>query len=210
VADRERPAHHGDVRYAFGVGFNNFATGRGAMAQLLARAESRLPEVEIAAWYGATGNYALLSDLSDRDLAEAMGHAFAEAMGHTFEREFALVSLREIKQAISACQAWKHPPRKRCERWTPGAAFRVKGPPPPIALRPSHRGRYRRLSDDAVAVLKRDIETPEGRLDPRRRQGGWGAISAEIAKQVDGLDSVWTARSLRPILGLLAKAEANT
>ena len=172
------------------------------MAQLLARARRRLPEAEIATWYGATGNFALLSDLSDRDLAEAMEHAF--------RRKFALLSPRDIEQVIAACEAWKRPARDRYVRWTPGAAFRVNGPLPPTALRPSDRGHYRRVSDHAVAVLKRDLETPEGRLDPGRRQGGWGAISAEIARQTGGLDSVWTARSLRPILGLRAKAEVHT
>jgi hypothetical protein len=63
------------------------------------------------------------------------------------------------------------------------------------------------VNDHAVLVQKRDIETPEGRLDSTRRQGGWGAISADIARQTGGSESVWTARSLRAILGLRARVE---
>jgi hypothetical protein len=194
--ERRRPKQYG---FAFGVGFNNFATGRGEMEQLVARAQRQLSDTEIVAWYGATGNFALRSDLSNSELARALEQAF--------KRNFAVVSRSQIERVISTSDSWRRPVRARWIRWTPGVAFRVAGPPPPARPDPTNRGRFRRVNDHAVLVQKRDIETPEGRLDSARRQGGWGAISADIARQTGGSESVWTARSLRAILGLRARVE---
>jgi hypothetical protein len=198
-ARREKQRGPKQYRFAFGVGFNNFATGRGEMEQLVARAQRQLSDTEIVAWYGATGNFALRSDLSNSELARALEQAF--------RRGFAVVSRSEIERVISTSGAWRRPARESLIRWTPGIAFRVSGPPPPDQLGQTNRGRFRHMNDHAVLVLKRDIETPEGRLDSARRQGGWGAISADIARQSGGREAVWTARSLSAVLGLLARVE---
>jgi hypothetical protein len=187
------------IRFAFGVGFNNFATGRGTMEELTRRAKRSLRDVESLTWYGATGNFAIHSGLSDGCLAETLHRGF--------KRRFAIVSRAEIDQVVSTCDAWQRPPHPLMTRWTPGVAFRVDGRSPSVQLRRTERARFRFVSDHAVAVLKLDIETAAGQLDPARRQGGWGAISADIARQVGG-QGVWTARSLRAVLGLRAKADS--
>jgi hypothetical protein len=191
-----------ELVFAFGVGFNNFATGRGSMDQLVLDAQRALSKKGIAAgvtaWYGATGNLAVRSALPDQELADELERAFG--------RPFAVVESSELEAAFAALENWERPVNEPGVRWTPGAAFRVQGPLPPADLAPTRRGHFLRVTERTVAVLKRDFETPQGRLDPSRRQGGWGAISGDIAKQT-GDGSIWTSRSVRPMLGLLAKVE---
>jgi hypothetical protein len=89
-------------------------------------------------------------------------------------------------------------------RWTPGVAFPVK-PPAGTALHDVYRARLWWTTDGrSVGVLKRDIIDDRGRLDPKQRLGGWGAVSSEIERQLKGK---WTSRSLRVVEGLLAKAD---
>jgi hypothetical protein len=187
--------------FAFGVGFNNFATGRGTMKQLVEDAHRILDGATIVTWYGATGNFAVRTDLSNIDLAVALNEAFG--------RCFAVVTQSDIDRVISTCDAWRRPTTEHLTRWTAGGAFRVDGPPPPARFSSTIRGRFHRVNGRSVAVLKRDLETAAGRLDSARRQGGWGAISGDIARQTGGRDSVWTARSMRAIRGLSAKADRN-
>jgi hypothetical protein len=99
MSDRSRLS---PIRFAFGVGFNNFATGRGTMEGIIQDAKRSLHEVESLTWYGATGNFAIHSELSDERLAEALHRGF--------KRRFAIVSRTEIDQVIATCGAWQRPP----------------------------------------------------------------------------------------------------
>lgn len=48
--------------------------------------------------------------------------------------------------------------------------------------------------------------TQGGTLDRERRDGGWGAVSGDVSRAVG---EVWTARSLRTVIGTLEKARQH-
>jgi hypothetical protein len=103
--------------------------------------------------------------------------AVAEALRSASGRDWAVVPADEVAQALRALQ-----PVREAQgiRLTPGLAFRV--------------------GDGAVVpVTKRDV-LDGTRLDSNRRDGGWGAISSEVSRAHPGR---WTARSWRPVDGLL-------
>jgi hypothetical protein len=54
-----------------------------------------------------------------------------------------------------------------------------------------------------VAVWKHDRITECGRLDNKKREGGWDAVSGAVADQTN---SRWTARSLRTLERVLDRA----
>ena len=85
-------------------------------------------------------------------------------------------------------------------RWTPGAALRADGVPQASGLQDTSRAVYQRFSDSVVLVHKRDAVTPAAILDRERRMGGWGAVAAEVGRQLGG---EWTARSVRTLAGTL-------
>ena len=182
----------GTVVYAFGVGLANFRSGRSRLPrQIAADVREVLP---LVAWYGATGNLALAAgecvDVGQR-LAKITGTAWA------------VIPAGDLAAALQALEA---EPVARVEegiRATPGLAFAVEpARPGPICSIPKIAG-LRRLNDRIVLVHKFDV-LEGNRLDRARRRGGWGRVSAEVARQVGGR---WTARSRRPLAGLQARAE---
>ena len=58
----------------------------------------------------------------------------------------------------------------------------------------------------AVLLFKHDNETPSGILDRNRRSGGWGAVAADLGRNLGG---TWTARSIRTLAGTLQSAGAT-
>ena len=73
--------------------------------------------------------------------------------------------------------------------------------PQASGLQDTSRAVYQRFSDSVVLVHKRDTVTPAAILDrERRRMGGWGAVAAEVGRQLGG---EWTARSVRTLAGTL-------
>jgi hypothetical protein len=101
----------------------------------------------------------------------------ADALRSASGRDWAVVPADQVARALRALE-----PIREADgiRLTPGLAFRV--------------------GDGAVVpVVKRDV-LDGTRLDPTRRDGGWGAISSQVSRSHPGR---WTARSWRPVDGLL-------
>jgi hypothetical protein len=181
----------GGIVYAFGVGLANFAAGRSRPPrQLVADVAEVLP---LVAWYGATGNLALAAG----EPAEV-----AQRLADITETAWAVIPARDLSAALGALDAQPAPRVPAGIRATPGLGF---------AVEPSRLGLVRsvpeaalwRFSDRIVLVHKFDV-LAGNRLDRTRRRGGWGQVSAAVARQIGGR---WTARSRRPLAGLQARAE---
>jgi hypothetical protein len=179
------------IVYAFGVGLANFEAGRNRLPrQIAADVAEVLP---LIAWYGASGNLALASgecvDIAQR-LAEITGMAWA------------VIPAGDLAAALGALDAQLAPRVPAGIRPTPGLAFAVE-PARPALIRSIPEAALRRLNDRIVLIHKFDV-LAGNRLDRARRRGGWGQVSAAIARQVGGR---WTARSRRPLACLQPRAE---
>jgi hypothetical protein len=175
---------------AFGVGLANFSTGRQVgPRELAACARKALP---LIAWYGATGNFAL----ADCSVDEA--GAILSGLSGT---DWAVLPFDEVDAALEVLSTLTEPACAIGERATPGLAFAVTAADSgPVAS--TQRAALRRVSDRIVAVHKLD-QLQDGKLDRQHRRGGWGAVSADIGRQVGGR---WTARSRRTLEGLRRRA----
>jgi hypothetical protein len=184
--------------FCFGVGFGNFGTGREwRMVDLVETIGNADPErLQVIAWYGSTGNLAV------------RGQRRADVQSVLLDvscRPWAVVERHAIERGLEALNGWVPRDRTPQTRWTGGLAFAVSGVQGG-AVKDTERAKMRRLERGIVAVHKNDAVTDAGRLDRTRRHGGWGAISADVSRQVEG---VWTARSRRAIEGLLNRVERS-
>lgn len=155
--------------------------------------------VELLAAYRATGNYVV------KAASRPLVHGELVRLANS---RWAVVSEDDLKQGLEALGTWRRPRAEEGVRWTPGLAFAVE----PVAVAPqtslarTKRAHFRWVNHRVVAVYKRDL-LMEGRtgikgqgiLDPRRRQGGWGGVSADVGRQRGG---TWTSRSRSVIDGL--------
>jgi hypothetical protein len=179
------------IVYAFGVGLANFAAGRSRLPrQIAADVADVLP---LVAWYGATGNLALATgepaDVAQR-LAEITGTAWA------------VMPAQDLAAALDALAAQPTPRVPPGIRATPGLAFAVE-PARPGLIGSIPEAALQRFNDRIVLIHKFDV-LAGNRLDRARRRGGWGRLSAALARQAGGR---WTARSRRPLAALQARAE---
>jgi hypothetical protein len=182
----------------FGVGFNNFGSGRVHFADVIQVLNGLQADLVVVASFGATGNLAVVS----RSLPAT---GIASTLANKTGREWAVLEVGRVVEALARLDAWVAPRNRPGIRWTPGLAFAIAGTGAG-EVASTHRGCYRRVESGVMAVYKRDVlDGP--RLDPRRRQGGWGGISADIGGQLGG---TWTARSHRPVRGLIARSQVAT
>jgi hypothetical protein len=165
------------------VGFNNFGTGRGAIAALVAAVESDLQSAggTVIASFGSTGNTAV----------ETMPTVEAKVIRETLERvsgsQWAVVEWWKFEEALTSLDQLALPAPLPGMRWTPGLSFALDPPNPPAPIVvPTPRGRFTAVEPGVVAIHKYDIEDERGRLDFNRRNGGWGALSTDIARQLGG------------------------
>ena len=188
----------GKLYFCFGVGFGNFGTGREwRMADLVKTIGDRDPErLDVIAWYGSTGNVAVRGQRP-----ADMQSVLRDVSG----RAWAVVDRRGVERGLEALNGWNPRDRTPRTRWTGGLAFAVSGDRGG-AVEDTERAKLRRLERGIVAVYKNDAVTVAGRLDRNRRRGGWGAISLDVSRQVEG---DWTARSRRTIEGLLDRADRS-
>jgi hypothetical protein len=112
--------------------------------------------------------------------------------------------IAQIARSTAAVQALSLPARQFGQRWTPGVVFHVTGPPSSAAPTDTHRARFQRLDDATILAWKRDQEDNRGRLDKKRRGGGWGTVSSAVAQQLGG---ILTARSTSTLDGVLMRFE---
>jgi hypothetical protein len=107
--------------------------------------------------------------------AEAVRPALRAASG----RDWAVLSQDPVARALGDLGPVRE---EDGVRWTPGLAFRLD-------------------DGEIVPVVKRDAMDGH-RLDAAKRDGGWGAVSAEVAREHGGR---WTARSWSRVAGLLER-----
>ena len=179
------------IVYAFGVGLANFAAGRSRLPRQIAADVAKV--LPLIAWYGATGNLALAAG-EPADVAQRL----AEITG----TDWAVIPAGDLTAALGALDAQPTPRVPAGIRPTPGLAFAVE-PARPGLIRSIPEAALQRFNDRIVLVHKFDV-LEGNRLDRARRRGGWGHLSAAVARQVGGR---WTARSRRPLAGLLARAD---
>lgn len=182
----------------FGVGINNFATGQTSTVSLIRSLNSRLVAVKAApvAAYGHSGNLAIEAPYRSRVRIEAV-------LAAATRTRWTAIPADDLLDGIHRLDRWSPPDPKRGMRWTPGLCMAVGSPPlGKLTLKTTPRAIYRRVGPDIVAAYKEDVLLPSGRLDPKKRRGGWGALSAEVGRQLGG---TWTARSRRTIDGLVSR-----
>jgi len=151
---------------------------------------------KIVDWYGHTGNFVIESSRTERsdivsELTSVVGASFA------------VLSYDEVTDFVSAARRAFSPPPLEGNRWTCGIAFEVGDPPCLSVPKQTSHAVFFALSDHSVGAWKKDQLAERGILDRERRGGGWGAVSGDVSKTVGG---VWTARSLRTVIGTLEKA----
>jgi hypothetical protein len=196
VPDADALSFRSVLWYCFGVGFANFGTAPAPSAAAL-RSTGHDARIEFVASYRATGNYLVRAPRNAARLLQRELDRLTQS-----HNRWAVVPERRVEDAVRAFDSWGPPSPERLVRFTPGLAFAVERGTGARLTR-SERGTFRSVSEDVIAVYKRDLEIRLGVLDKNRRLGGWGAISLDIHRRVGGR---WTARSLGAINGLAAKA----
>ncbi len=151
-------------------------------------------------WYGHTGNFVIES--SGTDSLE-----LANELTSVLETTCAALTYDEAVAFVSAAEKAASPAPLGGKRWTNGIAFAVKGPPCQSVPKPTSHATFFQISERAVGAWKEDQLTQNGTLDREKRGGGWGAVSDDVSRAVGG---VWTARSLRTVIGTLEKARQHT
>lgn len=151
-------------------------------------------------WFSATGNFVVSTPKRNRwEIADELTLALGvHCMVLTIDQAVSYVSIAE---------AAKSPPAQAGIRWTKGIAFQVKGRPYTSDLKASPRAEFFRINKLAVGVYKKDQLTEKGILDSGNRAGGWGAVSEDLSRTVDG---IWTARTLTGVQGIIKNARKHT
>jgi hypothetical protein len=157
---------------------------------------SKSSRTTILSSYGHTGNFIVRSPERKEKVAAELTSSMNVPC--------AVLALAELLNVVNLA-AEKNEADGATYRSTPGAAFLVSGRPTLQALPDTDRTSYARVNDSIVAVTKRDALTLRGTLDRNRREGGWGAIAANVGRQLGGK---WTARSKRTLSGALREAQS--
>lgn len=157
---------------------------------------SKSAQTKVLSSYGHTGNFIVRSGGTRESVATELRHSMGVPC--------AVISITELSSVVSV-QGTKTETESTQYRRTPGAAFLVSGTLSLRTLSDTERASYSRINGLVVAVSKRDALTSGAILDRNRREGGWGAIAAEVGYQLGGR---WTARSMRTLSGSLMEAQS--
>jgi hypothetical protein len=200
--DDDRTPTELKIMVAFAVNIGNLGltmTPRPPMADLVDDLNTALhcrKRLRVLDFFGHTGNFLL-------ECGVAPGEA-AEIIGRLLRTPCTVMSVDRVADCAATACALPRPPAEAGRRWTPGVVFRVSGRSSSTAPTSTRVACLQRLDDFTVLAWKRDQEESPGRLDRRRRGGGWGAMSSTVARQLGG---VWTGRSLTTLEGVLMRAE---
>ena len=183
----------------FAAGVGNFSPRRMTMDEYVPAANQKLSllrtPTRIVDFHHATGNFVVQTPKVNR--AE-----IADELSLVFGVPCAILQTDQVLSYVSIAEKVSEPPIQTGVRWTKGIAFKVKGRPCTVDLKPTARAQFFRISEYAVGVFKKDQIAADEVLD-KNRAGGWGAISEDISNVVGG---IWTARALVRIHGVVAKA----
>ena len=141
------------------------------------------------------GNFVVTTKLKDA------GELAGEFSGAT-DLQCIAVSLSQLYWCVGKVRELTEPTVVPEIRWTPGAAFRLRGRRQYFEPFSTARGEFQCISTDIVGVQKRDNLTESGPVDSARRHT-WGAASTDIGERLGG---VWIARSWHSLHGALLRA----
>jgi len=190
---------------AFAVGIGNFASRRISMEDCVRTTNQKLSllnsRTRIVDWYHSTGNFVLRTADNNR-------LRVADELSLALGTSCAILRIEELDAHVAVAKKAVSPPSEPGFRWTRGIVFWVNGRRCAIALQATAHGVFFPINRYTVGAFKKD-KLAEGKetLDKENRGGGWGAISADIAKTVGG---TWTSRALDRIEGALAKAHRSS
>ena len=190
---------------AFAVGVGNFASRRMSMEDCVKATNQKLSllnsRTRIVDWYYGTGNFVVRA--TDNNRLRVADELFL-ALG----TPCAILRIKELDALVAVARKAVSPPSDLGFRWTRGIAFWVSGKPCTVTLKPTAHGVFFPINGRAVGAFKKD-KLAEGKetLDKENRGGGWGAISADVAKAVGG---TWTSRALDRVEGALMKASRSS
>jgi len=191
------------IKVAFAVNVGNLGPAmpvRRPMAELVddlnlsLRASGK--RLRVFDFFGHTGNFLL-------ECGEHPNEA-ADVIGRLLRTPCTVIAVDRVAACAAAARVLPQPSAETGLRWTPGVAFRVTGPSSPAEPCSSRVAHLQQFDSLTILAWKRDLEDSPGRLDRRRRGGGWGAVSSLVARQLGG---VWTARSVTTLKGILMRAE---
>jgi hypothetical protein len=197
---------------AFGVDFGNLrpATENAPDMNNLCRSwnsEIRARGVRacVAHWYHKTGNLVIEAD--DLDIS-GVTRLVELVSGDRKFAVFAYESFREWTEKLEL-GAKSPPPVTPGRRWTAGTVMDTNplGGLPPLIV-----GKDPVCFGDLAGLRLRlawrnDLLLPGGTvLDPKRREGGWGAVAVQMDRHTRGK---WTARALSRAVGLLNDFETK-
>ena len=189
---------------ALGVNIGNLSRGKRSREPMLARCgrindsvEQSRVDLRVIGFYRHTGNLVLQTTTLEPTIA-------AQILSDADGGIWMALSESTMREVVEMVRCMPLPQREDGVRWTPGLVFAVTEPAcSTIASTP--KVRLQSINLRAVAAWKRDQLTDRGRLDNKMREGGWGAVSREVADQAG---SQWTARSLTSLEGVLDRATA--
>jgi len=183
-----------------GVGVGNVGRGQARrrpmddwVLLLNARLAETQPRVEILRYFRHTGNFLAASP---SDILEEVSDRFDGLL----ETEWVVRPLADVGSALSALSAASRPQVEAGIRWTAGLVLHGGAGVPTSAPASSERAVLWRISPAVVGAWKRDRENGNGGLNSRQRGGGWGAVAADVGRQLGGR---WTARSKSTVQGLI-------
>jgi len=187
----------------FGVGVGNLGRGRAPrrlMAQWVEMLNRHLSQrhlsVRIVDFFGHTGNF-LADSVSTLEEVTARFKRLCDT-------DWVVRPNDEVRAALTALAGACEPEDEHGIRWTLGLAFHGGTGTTCGTVATTPRAVLWQISPCTIGVWKRDNLDADETLDRDRRSGDWGAISNDIERQLEGL---WTARSRRTIDGLIRKAE---
>jgi len=183
----------------FAAGSGNFSARRLTMDEYLPASNQKLSllrtPTRIVDFHHATGNFVVQTPKLNR-------LEIADELSLVFGAPCAILQTGQVSFCVSMAEKVSEPPSQAGIRWAKGIAFKVRGRPCSVDLKPTPRAEFFRVSEYAVGVFKKDqVITDE--VSGENRAGGWGAISTDISNVVGG---IWTARPLARIQGVLGKA----
>jgi hypothetical protein len=154
---------------------------------------SRCARAEALDSFGHTGNF-LISAETER------ASNVAEWLSAISGRQWAVLRLDEVSRYLSRLKRLTLPTAPARTRYIPGLIFRIDAVVQITSVESTVRAQFKHLSDCVVAAWKLDRVTGAGGLDTKNRGGGWGAVALDLGRQVGG---VWTARSARSVQGVV-------
>jgi len=195
---------------AFGVDFGNLRPADEdavAMDELCrswnGRLRHEMSHARVVHWYHKTGNFMVEADGLD---IRAVKQLLERVSGGEKFAVFAYESFQTwIKETAAAAKS--APPATPGRRWTPGMAMDVDpGGAIPPHVQGKHPVRFGDLARPRLRLAWRHDLLLPGRsvLDPKHREGGWGAVAVQMDRQAGGK---WTARALSRGAGLVRNFE---